>query len=294
MRHSGAMGTAREAGPWGQRAPPGLRERPGRLLGTQPIHWQEMTKPSSPSIALVTGASLGIGAATAVELARRGSAVAVHYRGSEREAAAVVASIEQAGGVAHMFQADLREPDQCRSLVDGVLSRFGRIDTLVNNAGSLIGRRSLAEIDPDFWNQVIGLNLASVLWVTQAVAADMRRRGSGAIINLGSIAGHNGGGPGAVLYATAKAGVTAMTKGLAKELIQDGIRVNAVNPGVILTPFHERFSSAKRMDEMVAQIPQGRAGTSEEVASVIAFLASPAASHVVGESIEVNGGMLMV
>ncbi len=237
---------------------------------------------------------MGIGAATAVELARSGSAVAVHFRSSEEEAQAVAAAIDEIGGVAETFRADLREADQCRSLVDAVLGRFGRIDTLVNNAGSLIGRRPLAEIDATFWNDAMNLNLASVLWVTQAAAPGMRARGSGAVINLGSIAGHNGGGPGAVLYATAKAGVTGLTKALAKELVRDGIRVNAVNPGVILTPFHERFSSAERMKEMVFQIPQGRAGEAREVASVIAFLASDAASHIVGESIEVNGGMLMV
>ncbi len=252
-----------------------------------------MTQPAESNVALVTGASVGIGAATAVELARRGSAVAVHFHSGHREASAVATAIHAAGGVAETFQADLRKADRCRSLVDAVLCRFGRIDTLVNNAGSLIRRASISEIDEAFWNEVMNLNLASVLWVTQAVVADMRARGSGAVINLGSIAGHNGGGPGAVLYATAKAGVTGLTKGLAKELVRDGIRVNAVNPGVILTPFHERFSSAERMREMVSQIPQGRAGEATEVASVIAFLASDAASHIVGESIEVNGGMLM-
>lgn len=196
-------------------------------------------------------------------------------------------------GAATSIRADLSDAQQCSSLVSSVIERFGRIDVLVNNAGSLIGRRLLAEIDEEFWDSVMDLNLASVLWVTQAAAVHMRERGTGAVINLGSIAGHNGGGPGAILYATAKAAVTGMTKALAKELITDGIRVNAVNPGVILTPFHERFSSEDRMRDMVSQIPQGRAGESKEVASVIAFLASDAASHIVGESVEVNGGMLM-
>src|SRR5690606_21456643 len=121
----------------------------------------------------------------------------------------------------------------------------------------------------------------------------MKERGSGAIVNLGSIAGHNGGGPGAIPYATSKAAITCLTKGMAKELIAHGIRVNAINPGVILPPFHERFSSEERMRSMISQVPQGRAGTPDECAGVIAFLASPAASHIVGESIEINGGMLM-
>ena len=252
-----------------------------------------MSQQFATPVALITGASLGIGAATAREFAKRGYAVAVHFNASERQAHEIVTDIEGSGGTAASFRADLCDARQCQQLVSGVIERFGRIDVLVNNAGSLIGRRLLAEIDEEFWNSVMDLNLASVLWVTQAAAADMRRRGTGAVVNLGSIAGHNGGGPGAILYATAKAAVTGMTKALAKELIAQGIRVNAVNPGVILTPFHERFSSEERMREMVSQIPQGRAGESEEVARVIAFLASDAASHIVGESVEVNGGMLM-
>ena len=224
---------------------------------------------SRRQVALVTGASLGIGAATAVELGRSGL------------------------DVAETFGANLVTASRCRALVSDVLARMGRIDVLVNNAGSLVGRRGLLDIDRSFWRQIMGLNLDSVLWVTQATVRHMRRRGSGAVINLGSIAGHHGGGPGAMAYATAKAAITGMTKGLAKELIADGIRVNAVNPGVILTPLHERFSSPDRMRDMVGQIPQGRAGEAQEVASVIAFLAGDGASHIVGESVEVNGGMLM-
>lgn len=252
-----------------------------------------MPRNAMERVALVTGASLGIGAATALEFGRRGYAVAVHFNASEHEALGVVSAVEAGGGVAAALRADLSEPAACRQLVKDTLDRFGRIDTVVNNAGSLIDRRSLAEIDLEYWNASMNLNLGSMLWVTQAAAPHMRERGSGTVVNLGSIAGHNGGGPGAILYATSKAAVTGLTKALAKELVKDGIRVNAVNPGVILTPFHERFSSADRMREMVSQIPQGRAGQAVEVAGVIAFLASEAASHVVGESVEVNGGMLM-
>ena len=249
---------------------------------------------SSDHVALVTGASLGIGAATAVELARQGARVAVHYRSSREQAEAVAARIRELGSEAELFQADVSVAAEARALGPAVLERFGRIDTLVNNAGSLVERRLFQEIDDEFWRQVFDVNVSSVLWVSQPVVAHMKQRGGGgAIINLGSIAGHNGGGAGAMPYAMTKAAVTCMTKGMAKELIAHGIRVNAVNPGVILTPFHERFTNEERMNAMVSMIPQGRAGTPDEVAPMIAFLAGPGASHMVGESIEINGGMLM-
>lgn len=252
-----------------------------------------MDQAAQDRVALVTGASLGIGAATALELGRSGFTVAVHFNNSECEAHEVVGEIKANGGSAAPFQADLVQPAQCRNLVANVLDRLGQIDVLVNNAGSLIGRRPLAEIDLDHWNAVVDLNLGSVFWMTQAAAEHMRRRGSGAVINIGSIAGRTGGAPGVIAYAAAKGGVTAMTKAMAKELVGDGIRVNAVNPGVILTPLHERFTSTERMQDLVSLIPQGRPGQAFEVAKAIAFLASDSASHIVGESIEVNGGMYM-
>lgn len=244
-------------------------------------------------VTLVTGASLGIGAATALEFARLGSRVAVHYNSSEAEAREVVARIEADGGEARLFQADVSKPDEARGLAAEVLESFGRVDCLVNNAGSLVDRKLFLELTDELWQQVMDVNVGSVLWVSQPIVRHMTERGSGTVINLGSIAGHNGGGPGAIPYSTTKAAVTCMTKGMAKELIGSGVRVNAVNPGVILTPFHERYTSKERMDGMVSMIPQGRAGRPEEIAGVIAFLAGDAASHVIGESIEVNGGMLM-
>ena len=248
---------------------------------------------ASPHVTLVTGASTGIGAAAAAEFAALGSRVAVHYNSSESAAREVAAKIAQAGGHADLFQADLSNAQAARGLVAQVLATCGRIDALVNNAGSLVARKLLLEIDGAFWQQVMDINVNSVLWVTQEAVKHMKQRGSGAVINISSIAARNGGGPGAMAYAAAKAAVTAMTKNMARELIPQGIRVNAVNPGVILTPFHERFSSEERMNAMVSTIPQGRAGVPNEVAGIIAFLASDAASHIVGESIEVNGGMLM-
>lgn len=248
---------------------------------------------SSDHVTLVTGAGTGIGAAVAKTLAERGSYVAVHYRASEAEANKVVEQIVELGGRAFAVQADLARADAAQSLIDSVLSRTNHIDVLVNNAGSMLNRRKLLEITDEFWNEVMETNLGSVLRISRAIAPSMIERRSGAIINVASVAARNGGSVGIIPYASAKAAVLCMTKGLAKELIQYGIRVNAVNPGVIDTPFHERFTSPEQMKTLVANIPQGRAGRPSEIASVIAFLASDDASHIIGETIEVNGGIWM-
>lgn len=244
-------------------------------------------------VCLITGASSGIGSATALAFAQRGYRVVVHYNSNELGARRTAEAIEKQGGKAYPMQADLSTAEAARGLVAEALTRCGRIDVLVNNAGSLLARKPFLEVTDEFWQQVMDVNLNSVFWVTRAVVPHMVARGSGVIVNVSSIGARNGGGPGAVPYAAAKAGITCFTKGLARELIPYGIRVNAVNPGVILTPFHEAFSTAERMRAMVATIPQGRAGKAEEISGVIAFLASDEASHVVGESIEVNGGMYM-
>lgn len=252
-----------------------------------------MTTFPSQHVSLVTGASTGIGAATAISLARSGSAVGVHFNRSEAEARSVVDQIKNIGGSACVFQADLSNADAPGELVRSVLAHFGRVDALVNNAGSMIGRRTLLEITDEFWEDVFATNVTSVIRMVQAIAPHMIARGTGAIVNVSSVAARNGGGSGVIAYASAKGAVLTMTKGLAKELIAKGVRVNAVNPGVIKTPFHQRFSTNEQMRSMVANIPQGRAGTADEIAPVIAFLLSDDASHIVGETIEINGGVWM-
>ena len=247
----------------------------------------------SGHVSLVTGSSTGIGAAAAITLAERGSWVAVHYRANESAAERVVEQITTRGGRAFAVQADLVETGAAQSLVNAVLERCKRLDLLVNNAGSIINRHKLLEITDEFWQEVMETNLGSVIRATRAAAPAMMEQRSGAIVNVASVAARNGGSLGIIPYASAKAAVLCMTKGLAKELIPYGIRVNAVNPGVIDTPFHERFTSPAQMQALVSGIPQGRSGKAPEIASVIAFLASEDASHVVGETIEVNGGMRM-
>ena len=151
----------------------------------------------------------------------------------------------------------------------------------------------ILEITEERLNEIVALNFTSAVLASKAVAASMIERKRGAIINVVSIAGHTGGGPGASLYASSKAALTSFTKGLAKELAPQGVRVNAVSPGVIDTPFHEVFSTPEMIQNFVKMIPLGRVGTAQECATVIAFLASDAASYIVGETIEVNGGQLM-
>jgi 3-oxoacyl-[acyl-carrier protein] reductase len=244
-------------------------------------------------VALVTGASSGIGQATAVELARRGYQVGVHYHGNESGARETCEEIRRGGGRARLYRADVCEPEQVTRLAAEFLADFGRIDLLVNNAGSLLERRLLAEMDFALWRRVMALNLDSVFLVTRALVLPMIAARSGTIVHVASIAGRNGGGPGAAAYATAKGALITLTKSMAKEFIGHGIRVNCVNPGVIATPFHERFTAPEVFQKFIATIPQQRAGASAEVARVIAFLASDDASHMIGEAVEINGGLLM-
>ena len=190
-------------------------------------------------------------------------------------------------------RADVTSSADVRGMVEAVRGRWGRLDILVNNAGDLLARRTLADMTEDYWDQVMALNLKSVFLSVKTVWEEMAARKSGCIINVTSIAGRNGGGPGAAAYAAAKGGLLTYTKGLAKELAPYGVRVNAVAPGLIATPYHKRYSPPELFQKYVASIPLGRAGTSEEVADVIVFLASPAARYMTGETVEVNGGMWM-
>jgi 3-oxoacyl-[acyl-carrier protein] reductase len=248
----------------------------------------------SNQTALITGGSSGIGAATARLFAQLGARVAISYNRNPQGAVEVQKSIEQAGGTAVSVQAEMLKASEISRLVQETAAKLGAIDILVNNAGSLVERVTFDKMSEALWDEVIDLNLKSAMLAAQAAAPGMILRKHGSIINIVSIAGRNGGGPGAGAYATAKGGLITLTKALAKEFAPYGVRVNAVSPGVIDTPFHEVFSTPEMIATFVKGIPLGRVGTSEEVANVIAFLASDAASYVTGETIEVNGGQLML
>jgi 3-oxoacyl-[acyl-carrier protein] reductase len=245
-------------------------------------------------VALITGASSGIGAATASVFAGLGARVAIGYHRHADGAEQVRNSIAAVGGQAICIHADVRHSADIRTMVDTAVSQLGPIDILVNNAGSLIERMKILDVTEERWDEIMDLNLKSAVLCSQAVASSMIERKRGSIVNIVSIAGRNGGGPGAGAYATAKGGLITFTKSLAKELAPHGVRVNGVSPGVIDTPFHEVFSTPEMIRSFVAGIPLGRVGTSMECAQVIGFLASDAASYIVGETIEVNGGQLML
>ena len=243
---------------------------------------------------LITGASTGIGAAVAKAFAAQGAKVAIHYNASREAAGAVAADIRKAGGSVALVQGDMGSAAACRAIVEEGAKTLGGLDGLINNAGGLLGRKPLGDISDEHYDKVMDLNARSVWVATQAAIPHLKKAGGGFVINTTSIAARNGGGGGSVLYASSKGFVSTVTHGLAKEFIGAKIRINAVAPGVIDTPFHERYSSPEQMKSMVATIPQGRTGTAEECVGAYLFLASEAlSSYVVGQVIEVNGGQLM-
>ena len=194
---------------------------------------------SNDEVVLVTGSSTGIGRAAAIGFAEQGCKVAVHYNSSEEEAREVAGKIEEEeGGEALLVKGDVSDAGDVKRMVEEVEDRYGRLDVLVNNAGALIERRSLEEMTEDLWDRVMNVNLKSVFLVSQAVLPMMKRQGKGRIINVTSLAARNGGGPCSASYATAKAGVSTLTRAMAKELISENILVNAVAPKFITTPFH--------------------------------------------------------
>ena len=244
-------------------------------------------------VVLVTGASSGIGRATAEMFGRLGASVALTYNKNAAGAEAAVAAISVHGNKALAIQVDVTKDGEIARMVREVEEGLGRVDILVNNAGSLVERLKTLDLTESRWDEVMRLNATSAFFAAKAVIPKMLEKGSCVIINVTSIAGRNGGAPGSIHYSSAKAAILTMTKGLAKEFATQGIRINAVSPGVIDTPYHETFTTSETMDNLRKAIPMGREGRPDEVASVIAFLASDAASYLCGETIEINGGLLM-
>jgi 3-oxoacyl-[acyl-carrier protein] reductase len=245
-------------------------------------------------VVLITGASTGIGAAAARAFGANRAKVAVHYNASREPAEQVAADIRAAGGEAITVQGDVTSSEACRAIVEKTVTHFGRLDVLINNAGGLVQRVPVEQLTDELFDQVLHLNVRSALACIAAAVPHMRKAGGGAVINVTSVAARHGGGTGAVLYAGSKGFVSTMTRGLAKELVKDGIRVNAVAPGVIYTPFHERYSTPQLLEAFKATIPMNRIGTPDECSGAFLYLASRQMSgYVTGQILEVNGGQYM-
>jgi 3-oxoacyl-[acyl-carrier protein] reductase len=241
-------------------------------------------------VAIVAGGARDIGRAVSEELASRGAKVVVNYFNNAAEGEATVAAIKEAGGEAIAVGGDMTKVEDVENLVAEARKAYGdSIDILVNVVGGLVARKPLAEMDMDFFEGVMRLNLTSTFLTCKAVAPHM---GEGsAIVNFSSQAGRDGGGPGASAYATSKGAVMTFTRGMAKELGPSGIRVNCVCPGMISTTFHDTFTKDEVRANVAAATPIRREGKAPEVAELVAFLASPASSFVTGASVDINGGM---
>ena len=238
--------------------------------------------------AIVTGGGRDIGAAAAKKLAAEGANVALSYFESSKGADAVVAEITAAGGKAIAVQADLNVQDGVDKLVSATIDTFGGVDVLVNNAGGLVARKTMAEMDLAHWNTVMTLNLTSTFMMIKACLEHMSK---GVIVNLASQAGRDGGGPGSLAYATSKGAVMTMTRGLAKEVGPD-VRVNALCPGMIDTDFHNIHTPDAGRRGFEANAPMKRQGHVDDAANLIVFLATDDSAFMTGTNIDLNGGML--
>lgn len=242
-------------------------------------------------VVIITGSSSGIGKAAAIEFARAGAKVVVHYNSNKTGADEVVNAISQEGGQAIMIGGDLTIEENVNKLVEETVSKFGAIDILVNNAGTLVERKNVSDMSRELWDRVMAVNMTSTFLCTHTAIPHLKKQQGGRIINISSVAARNGGGLGAAHYSAAKAAAIAFTKNLAKEMAPFNILVNSVAPGVITTPYHDQYSPDEMRKKFAANTPLRREGTPEEVAYGILFLASDQASFITGETLEINGGI---
>ena len=244
-------------------------------------------------VAIVTGGSRDIGKQVSLKLAAAGVKVCVNFFGNKQFAYDTVAEIKNNGGEAMAVYADVTKSEDVKNMLAVCTAAYGdTIHILVNVAGGIMGRKDLPDIDEVFWDSVMDVNLKSVYLVTKAVVPYMKD--GGAIVNFSSQAARDGGGFGALAYAAAKGGVLTLTRGLAKNLGPKGIRVNCVSPGLINTTFHDKFTKPEIRTNAAAANPLKREGDAAEVAELVVFLASDAASFINGDSIEINGGSYFV
>lgn len=248
----------------------------------------------SGRIVLVTGASGGIGSQIAREFARTGAAVVLHDFGLADAAQSLQKELEAGGARTLLVEGDLTDPAICQAIAGQVESAFGRLDVLVNNAGASPDKMPFEQLSPDKWDRVININLRSVFLITQACLPLLKHSGRGRIINVSSTAARNGGAPGGSAYAAAKGAVSSLTKAFAKDFSAAGIHVNAIAPGLVDTAFYGNVNVAEKYAERIKAIPAGRVGVPQDIAGPVLFLASPLADYIVGEVLEVSGGLSLM
>lgn len=240
-------------------------------------------------VAIVSGGARDIGQAVSVKLAKQGAKVVVNYFSSEQQAQETLAAIKAIGGEAIAVKGDMSRNEDVANVVSEAQKAFGNeIHILVNVAGGMVARKLIADMDADFWDHVMSLNVKSAFLLTKQVVPFMPA--GSAVVNFSSQAGRDGGGFGASAYATAKGAVATFTKAMAKELGPKGIRVNAVDPGMIATFFHDSFTKPEVRQNVANATPLRREGKAEEVADLVAYLASDEASFITGANIDINGG----
>ena len=240
---------------------------------------------------LITGASTGIGAATAITFAEPNAVIGIHYNRSASAANEVAQKVRDKGARPVLLEGDLTLPQPCERVVTQFVKEAGGIDVLVNNAGGLLERRPIEQVDWDYLQRIFSLNVYSAFYVTRLAVPFLRKGVNPAIINVGSIAARVG-GPTATAYAASKAALHSFSRGLARELAPE-IRVNAVAPGVIDTPFHADVTTEAQLQAFTESTPMKRLGSAEEIAAAIYYLCSPSAAFITGETLDVNGGLYM-
>ena len=245
---------------------------------------------------LVTGGGSGIGKAIVEEMAAMGADVFIHYHSSRESAEQLASAIREGGGAAHEAGADLTSEKEVKGLIEKVREAFGELDVLVNNAGDLVGRKSLEEMTLEFYRKASAINLESMILVIREAFPLMKDRGGASIVNLSSQAGREGWGhANSLAYSTTKGAILTLTRGLATELAPYGIRVNAVAPGLTLgSRLHAVHTDEQSLKKRIAEFPLGRAATCEDAARAVAFMASEYDGFITGATLDINGGVYMV
>ncbi len=241
---------------------------------------------------LITAGAQGIGAAISKHFINCGALVAIHYFSSAETAKDLESYAQQKGQQATVIKGDLTIASEATKVIDKAVETLGGLDILINNAGSLVARKLLKEMDSEFWHKVMDINMTSMMYITKAAAPHLAKNRQASVVNLASLAGRKGGHPGSLAYATSKGAILTFTRALATELGPQGIRVNAVAPGLILgTSFHNTHTTAASAAKTTAEIPIQRAGNADDVARAVLYLASEYDGFITGATLDINGGV---